>query len=320
MNKIGVDLSNWNSISDIKKAKDKGLDFVILKAGSGVTPVDGKFNNIYEQCKRYSVPVGAYWYLYAKTTKGAIKEADMFLNAVKGKEFEYPLWLDFEDSSQNNIGKIQKTEIAISFMDRVEKQGYYIGMYTMGSWFNKEFDYNYKYKEKTLKEFDKWVAHWTYSPSKKSPYVDGGTGIWQYSNRGEFSGIGKAGTGLDMNIAYRDYPKIIKKRKLNGFKNSNSSINREIIIVSKIENINMEESIKTLRNKLKEKYYVVETVSGNFDYSKIRESIIIGVGGSISNHSSYIKYFIGGNEKEAKNKINEIENCNIEKFAIKKER
>ena len=319
MSKIGVDLSNWNSVSNIGKAKENGLGFVILKAGSGVTPVDGKFNNVYEQCKKCNMPVGAYWYLYAKTTTGAIKEADMFLNAVKGKGFEYPLWLDFEDSSQNNIDKLKKTEMAIEFMDKIEKQGYYVGLYTMGSWFNKEFDYNHGYKGRKLKEFDKWVAHWTYSTNKKSQYVDGGTGIWQYSNKGDYVGIGKAGTGLDMNISYRDYPKIIKERKLNGFDKINVNIKKEIVIISKIESMNVEESIKELRNRLKEKYYVVETVSGNFDYSKIKDDIIIGVGGSIGNHSSYITHFIGGNESEIMSKIKGIANFNIEKFTLKKE-
>ena len=315
MNKIGVDLSNWNSLSDIKKAKENGLDFVILKAGSGVTELDGKFNNIYEQCKKYNMPVGAYWYLYARTAEGAIREADMFLNAVKGKVFDYPLWLDFEDASQNNISKIKKTEMALSFMDRVEKQGYYIGMYTMGSWFSKEFDYNYKYKGRKLSEFDKWVAHWTYSINKKSSYVDGGTGMWQYSNKGEFIGIGKAGTGLDMNIAYRDYPKTIKERQLNGFKENSRIDKKEIIIISKIESMDMERIIQELRNRLKEKYYIVETVSGNFDYSIIKDNIIIGIGGSTGNHSSYITHFIGGNEKEVMDKIKTIEKFNIEKFA-----
>lgn len=223
MKKTGVDLSNWNNMSDIKKAKDSGLDFVIIKVGSGVTPLDGKFNAIYEQCKKYSMSVGAYWYLYSKTVTGALNEVKNLLNNIKGKKFEYPIWLDFEDPSQAGLSRKTKTEIAIAFMDKLEKEGYYTGLYTMGSWFSNEFDYSYKYKGRSLKEFDKWVAHWTYSTNKKSSYVDENTGIWQYSNKGEFTGIGKAGNGLDMNLAFKDYPNIIKKNKLNGFKENESS-------------------------------------------------------------------------------------------------
>ena len=45
--KIGVDLSAWNNLSNIKTAKDNGLDFVIIKSGSGVTKLDSKFNEIH---------------------------------------------------------------------------------------------------------------------------------------------------------------------------------------------------------------------------------------------------------------------------------
>ena len=289
MRKIGVDLSNWNNISNIEEAKKNGLDFVIIKAGSVVTPVDGKFENIYKQCKNAKMPVGAYWYLYGKSEKEAVEEALLFLKTIKNKSFEYPLWLDFEDSSQKNIPKKTKTEMAISFMNTLENSGYYIGLYTMGSWFNNEFHYNYKYKGKTLKDFDKWVAHWTYNNKVKSPYIDNITGIWQYSNKGEFKGVGQAGNGLDMNISFKDYEKIMRKNKLNKI---NENIKKEYIIISKIKETNTEKYIEYLRKKLCKKYYIVETQSGNFDYSKVKGEIILGIGGNKSQHTSYLTNYI----------------------------
>lgn len=172
MGQIGVDLSQWNNTSNIKEAKKAGLNFVIVKAGSVVTPVDGKFENIYKQCKEANMPVGTYWYLYATTVQGAINEANIFLKTIKNKSFEYPLWLDFEDPTQGGISKKTKTEMAIAFMDTVEKQNYYIGIYTMGSWFKDQFDYSHRYLGRKLTDFDKWVAHWTYDINVKSPYVD----------------------------------------------------------------------------------------------------------------------------------------------------
>lgn len=215
---IGVDLSQWNSTSDFKKAKANGLKFAILRAGSGVTYIDSKFESSYKNAKAAGLPVGAYWYLYAMNIAQAEREADLFIARCKGKTFEYPVWLDFEDPSQNSLSKTLKTQMAIAFMVKLEQAGFYTGLYTMGSWFSRDFNFDYRYKGKTLRDFDKWVAHWTYSTSKKSSYVDGNTGIWQYSDKGTFPGIGNAGgNALDFNIAYRDYPNIIKNASLNGF-------------------------------------------------------------------------------------------------------
>ena len=310
--KIGVDLSAWNKLSNIKKAKENGLDFVIIKSGSGITKLDSKFNEIYSQCKNCKMPVGTYWYLYAKTIGEAEREARQFLENIKGKEFEYPLWLDFEDPSQKNISKKLKTEIAIVFMSLVEKQGYYIGIYSMGSWLKNEFDYNLGYNGKKLGDFDQWVAHWTYSKDKKSPFVSSNTGIWQYSNKGSFIGIGMAGKELDMNIALKDYETIIKTSKLNGFKDRPAE--KDYIIISKIENIKSEEWINILRKNLKDKYFIVETCSGYFDYSLVKTRKILGIGGKPSQHTSYLTHFI---TEEELGKISENNIINsIDKYKI----
>ena len=120
---IGVDLSQWNSTSDFKKAKANGLKFVILRAGSGVTYIDSKFESAYRNANAAGVPVGAYWYLYAMNVAQAEKEADLFLARLKGKTFEYPVWLDFEDKTQNILSKTVKTQMALAFMNKVEKAG-----------------------------------------------------------------------------------------------------------------------------------------------------------------------------------------------------
>ena len=215
---IGVDLSQWNSTSDFKKAKANGLKFAILRAGSGVTYIDSKFESSYKNAKAAGLPVGAYWYLYAMNIAQAEREADLFIARCKGKTFEYPVWLDFEDKTQNVLSKTVKTQMAIAFMVKLEQAGYFTGLYTMGSWFARDFNFDYRYKNKTLRDFDKWVAHWTYSTSNKSKYVDSVTGIWQYSDQGKFPGVGNAGgNALDFNVAFKDYPAIMKKVGLNGF-------------------------------------------------------------------------------------------------------
>ena len=60
-----------------------------------------------------------------------------------------------------------------------------------------------------LDRFDKWVAQWNSSCSYKKPY-----GIWQYTDSGKVDGING---NVDMNIAYTNYPEVIKQRGPNGF-------------------------------------------------------------------------------------------------------
>ena len=215
--KIGVDLSAWNSGSDFVKAKKEGLSFVILKAGSGFTYTDPKFEATYKAVKSAGIPVGAYWYLYAMNVVQAEREADLFLQRLKGKTFEYPVWLDFEDSTQAKLSSTLKAQMALAFMTKIEKAGYYTGLYSMGSWLRNTFDKNVKVGGRTIASFDEWTAHWTYDKNKKGSTVPAAAGIWQYSDKGSFTGIGKAGTGLDLNVAYKDYPSIMNKNGLNGF-------------------------------------------------------------------------------------------------------
>ena len=108
--------------------------------------------------------------------------------------------------------------MALAFMTKVEKAGYYVGLYSMGSWLRNSFDRNLKYNGKCIADYDEWTAHWTHNPNKKGSTVPSWAGIWQYTDVGSFTGLGKAGgSGLDLNVSYKDYPGIMKSVGLNGF-------------------------------------------------------------------------------------------------------
>lgn len=64
-----------------------------------------QFERNYSECKRLGIPVGAYWYSYAKTTTEAEQEAAVCLSALAGKQFEYPIAFDIEEqASLQNAG------------------------------------------------------------------------------------------------------------------------------------------------------------------------------------------------------------------------
>lgn len=205
----GVDVSRYNYVNDFVTAKKDGIDFIIARAGSGANGgyIDPYFERNYKDAKAAGLSVGAYWYTYAMTVDDAVREADMFISALRGKKFEYPVYLDFEDPSQSRLTKKEKTDIAVAFMNRLEKKGYYTGLYSMGSWLNGAFEND------RIKDYDKWIAHW----GVDAPTAVDSYGMWQYTNAGQVKGIRKAGAEMDVNFSYINYPAIMKRLKLNNF-------------------------------------------------------------------------------------------------------
>ena len=205
----GADLSKFNRNVDMKLAKKNGMDFVILKAGSGYSGEDPKFQQNYYNAKAAGLNVGAYWYSYAVNVEEAKEEAVRYLKILGKKQFEYPVYLDFEDPSQRKIPKETKTDMAIAFMSILEKNGFYTGLYSSGSWINNQFE------RERLKDYDIWIAHWhVTNPNCYTPDY----GMWQFTNKSKIKGVPDTGEGgVDMNYSYKNYPKIIKDAKLNNF-------------------------------------------------------------------------------------------------------
>ncbi len=228
---MGIDVSKWNHEKDsqgnylpldweaIKKA---GVDFVILKAGSskGADPV---FEMNYIGAKEAGLDVGAYYYTYAMNTDDAEKDAQDFISLVKGKKFEYPLYMDFEDDSQKNISPKTKTKMIKSFVSTLQDAGYYSGLYTGYYWMTPRF--NILEVEIVVDMLDLWYAHidsaervdvdTVYSWNKDDNLGHSEFGMWQYAHNGVFDFID--GEFFDFNYAYKDYPSIIKKLGLNGY-------------------------------------------------------------------------------------------------------
>lgn len=204
MNYKGIDISKWQgviSVDTFKKFKSQGISFVIIRAYCNGK--DKCFEGNYKNAKQAGLNVGAYCYIYGKNTKAVTAEAKAFLEAVKGKTFEYPLYLDIEDKTLENLGKRLLTDMCKAFCDTIQAAGYYCGIYANPAWFDGRL-----YKNE-LAEYDKWLAHWVKVPKYGNEFG----GLWQYGT-GRLDGYSGE---LDMNISYRDYSTIIKNAGLNGF-------------------------------------------------------------------------------------------------------
>ena len=202
----GIDISVYQQNIDFKKVKDSEIEFVIIRAGFGkvASQKDRLFESHYSNAKKAGLKVGCYHYTYAKSVQEAEQEATVFLEWIKGKTFEYPIYFDIEDASLQNLGKQTLTDIVLTWCGKVQSAGYYVGIYANPDWFLNRLDLE------KLKGFDKWLAHWVAVPKWDNSFG----GLWQYG----LTRVDGYNDDIDGDYSYRDYEKIIKQLGLNGFK------------------------------------------------------------------------------------------------------
>ena len=177
----------------------------ILRAGYGKTASqkDKKFEDNYNGAKAAGIPVGVYWYSYARTVDEARQEAEACITILRGKQFEYPIFFDVEEKATLNTGKSNCSAMIRAFCEALEKAGYWVGLYTSRSVLSTHIEDDIKNR------YALWVAEW----GTKLNY-SGSVGIWQYSDKGKVDGINGA---VDLDEGYIDYAKLVKERGLNGF-------------------------------------------------------------------------------------------------------
>lgn len=128
----GIDVSHWQGKIDFDKVKSQGYSFVMINAGYGkyISQKDENFEKNYAAARKAGLNIGTYWYSYALTEADALAEAKTFLEAVKGKMFEYPLAFDIEDASQSELPNAAINKIIEAFCDYLESNGYYAAVYS----------------------------------------------------------------------------------------------------------------------------------------------------------------------------------------------
>ena len=259
MKKYGIDISAHNGNIDFN-ALSKQVDFVILRASWG-TNTDSKFEEYYRECKAYNIPVGAYCYSYSLDAQTGIEEGNYILNLIRGKQFEYPIYIDMEDADnyKKNHGMPSNatlTAICNNFCDTVEKAGYYAGVYASQSWFNNQL--------KSITKYDKWVANWGTNDGTEQKNLSSICGMLQYTSERYI--LGKR---YDGNVVYVDYPTIIKSKGLNGYGNNPQPVPTPTKSFKTGEYV----GIGTAGNY---KYYVADDVQKIYGIYQVREDLNAG--------------------------------------------
>lgn len=190
----GIDVSVHNGTIDWAKVKASNrVNFAILRAGFGrlASQKDKKFDRNYQGCVDNNIPVGVYWYSYAKTVDEAKLEAQVCLQVLGGRKLQFPVYFDFEERSQLNTGRNNVSAMADAFCQTIKDGGYTPGLYSMKSGLTDYLTTEMKNK------YTVWVAQIN---CKQTSYA-GPFDMWQYSWKGRINGI--VGD-VDMSYCYND--------------------------------------------------------------------------------------------------------------------
>lgn len=195
----GIDISAWQdkiSVTNFKKAKASGVDYVILRLGytgssSKKPTIDSVFEHNYANAISAGLPVGIYYYSLATTTAKAQTEAEFVIKHLKGKKITYPVYIDMEDNTyQSKCSKATLASVCNAFCKSIKNAGYIPGVYASLYWFNNKIG-------NITAEHTKWVAQYY----KKCEYK-GAYDMWQYSSSEAVSGIASK---TDVSWCYKDF-------------------------------------------------------------------------------------------------------------------
>ena len=204
----GIDVSEHNGVLNWQEIKDSGIQFAIIRCSWGHFEEDKMLRQNVAECERVGLPYGLYHYSYATDTQTMEEEAEGLVNLIKQFRPLYPVYIDMEDADgyKERQGVIDNNALLVEIIRytcrAIEAAGYYAGVYSNLYWFTT------KLNSDELAPFDKWLAQWAQAPTFTKPF-----GMWQYTSDGSVPG---SSPRTDMNIAYKDYPSIIKTLGLNG--------------------------------------------------------------------------------------------------------
>lgn len=185
----GIDVSSFQGDINFQKVKADGIDFVIIYGGMGrlASQKSTYFEKNYQNARSAGLKIGAYWYSYAKSAAEAELEAKACIAAIGNKEYDLPIFLDMEESSQFALGQNTCSAIVKTFCDYLIQKGIRAGLYISYSPLMSHI------RSDVRNAYPMWVAqYWN-----KCQYD--GAAIWQYSDKGEVNGIS---TYVDMNYLY----------------------------------------------------------------------------------------------------------------------
>lgn len=198
----GVDISTYQGDIDWTMLAGNDIQFVIMRGGKVLSEttdyfVDDRFEHNYEWARKVGLEIGVYLYNGATSWEKFEETINLFLETIKGKTFDFPVFLDVESDAQTKLGKEVMTQYVLDGLAMIEAAGFKAGVYANLNWFR-----NYLDGEAISAEgYPLWLARYTYD-YQSTDYSDTYS-MWQYSDKGQLAGNG--GDAIDLDIAYVDF-------------------------------------------------------------------------------------------------------------------
>lgn len=212
MLKVGINVSECQRNFNFRKAMLEGIKYAILKAGGGNGELyqDESFESHYKEAKACGLGVGAYFLGAASSVTAAQEEADKFLDIIKGKQLDYPVYYSV-GKYMDNQEKEALTDIVSAFCERVQAAGYYVGICSSETT-------SRKLDDERLAHFARFIVKY----GRNKPNND--CGIWQYGGKTNYIRSNRvAGVICDQSYCYTDYPALIRREGLNGYTDGGGS-------------------------------------------------------------------------------------------------
>lgn len=197
----GADISKTQDYVDFLELKRAGIDFVMLRLGqrgysSGEITLDEYFMDNLKRATEAGLDVGVYFFSQAITVEEAEEEAQFVIDTISGNEIQYPVVFAMdaipgEVARIDSLDKMERTNIAIAFMDKIRENGYFPMVYGDKEWLIQKLSLG------SMIGYDVWLSQEKDIPDYPYQFV-----MWQYTTHGSIAGI--AGDA-NLNICFIDY-------------------------------------------------------------------------------------------------------------------
>jgi len=148
----GIDISNYQTITNYQGLKDSGVDYAYVKATEGTGYTDAKLQTHYNGCKSANIKVGFYHFM--SEWSDPTDQAEYAYNSVKNLSNDLYFVLDVETNSRF-FSKEQLSQKIIEFAIRFKQlSGQNIVIYS-GSYFSRTY-----FNDAVINNYPLWVAHY----------------------------------------------------------------------------------------------------------------------------------------------------------------
>ena len=206
---LGIDVAKYQGTIDWQEVKRSGVEFAMIRLGyrgmeDGEITEDSNAHYNMQECAKAKLPMGAYFFSTAISEEEAVEEAKWAVELMAQYPITYPVVYDCEgfadpDSRQYGMSAAERTDIALAFLETIEKQGYEGMFYASRNELESAWE-----TSRIEEEYKIWVAQYPQVPypgTHQSSY-SGLHHMWQYTKEGIISGIEPQ---VDLNVAYFGY-------------------------------------------------------------------------------------------------------------------